>query len=166
MKHLIILRHAKADRGAWADHDRPLTARGRRDALAAGRWLAEHRIKPDLTVCSTAARAKETWALAAMELGDGVPTAFERIIYTGDCDDLIRCVRETPDEIDTLLMVGHNPTLQELVLELAADGSAPDILAARRDFGTCAVASLELSAGWDTADRACAGLVGFTVARG
>ncbi|HEX3826940.1 MAG TPA: histidine phosphatase family protein [Sporichthyaceae bacterium] len=165
-RQLIVLRHSKAERGAYADHDRPLTARGRRDALAAGRWLAEHDVKPDLTLCSTAARAKETWALAAMELGDGVPTTFERDIYSGDVDELLACIRDTSDDVRTLLMVGHNPTLQDLVLTLAGAGDPEPIAAARHDFSTSALARLELSGKWKAIDPGVATLLDFTVARG
>jgi phosphohistidine phosphatase len=165
-RQLVVLRHSKAERGAYADHDRPLTARGRRDALAAGRWLAEHDVKPDLTLCSTAARAKETWALAAMELGDGVPTTFERDIYSGDVEELLTCIRETADEVRTLLMVGHNPTLQDLVLALAGDGAPDLITAARQNFSTSALARLEFSGKWKAIDPGMATLLDFTVARG
>jgi phosphohistidine phosphatase len=166
-REFVVLRHAKAERGAYADHDRPLTARGRRDALAAGRWLAEHDVKPDLALCSTAARAKETWALAAMELGDGMPTHFERDIYDGDVDELLACIRDTADEVRTLLMVGHNPALQDLVLALAGDGTTAELLAAaRRDFGTAAVARLKVSGAWAGIDPGSAKLIDFTVARG
>jgi len=165
-RQLIVLRHAKADRGAWADHERPLTARGRRDALAVGRWLADNDIKLDLTVCSTAARAKETWALAAMELGDGIPTMFERAVYTGESEDLLAAVRDVPGEVETLLMVGHNPALQDLVLDLAGDGPPELLLAARRNFVTSAVAQLAIPRKWSVLDFGEATLTGFTVARG
>jgi phosphohistidine phosphatase len=165
-RQLVILRHSKAERGAYADHDRPLTARGRRDALAAGRWLAGHDVKPDLTLCSTAARAKETWALAAMELGDGVPTTFERDIYSGDVEDLLAHLRDVADSVRTLLMVGHNPTLQDLVRTLAGAGTPELISAARQNFGTSAVALLQFSGKWKALDQGAATLIGFTVARG
>jgi len=165
-RELIVLRHAKADRGSHVDHERPLTGRGRRDALAAGRWMAENDIKPELTLCSTATRAKETWALAAMELGDGVPTQFERDIYGGDTEDILRLLRDTDKHVHTLLLVGHNPTLQDLVLLLAGEGEPELIDAARSDFGTAAVARLRLSRGWTVLDPASATLIDFTVARG
>jgi phosphohistidine phosphatase len=166
-REFIVLRHAKAERGAYADHDRPLTARGRRDALAAGRWLAEHDVKPDLTLCSTAARAKETWALAAMELGDGLHTTFERDIYDGDVDELLACIRQTTDDVRTLLMVGHNPTLQDLVLSLTGHGTSAELLAAaRHDFGTSAVARLKVHGDWAGIDAGSAKLIDFTLARG
>jgi phosphohistidine phosphatase len=165
-KQLIVLRHAKAERGNTSDHDRPLTGRGRRDALAAGRWLAEAGIKPDLTLCSTATRAKETWALAAMELGDGTATSFDRALYESDVDGLLALLRDVPGEVKTVLMVGHNPTLQDLVLTLAADGDPADLMAARTNFGTAAIAVLTLPGKWSVLDGGSATLTGFTVVRG
>jgi phosphohistidine phosphatase len=165
-KQLVVLRHAKAEHGDTSDHDRPLTARGRRDALAAGRWLAERDLRPDLTVCSTATRATQTWALVATELGDDIPTSFDHGVYENDLDRLLGLVRDTPEEVDTLLMVGHNPTFQELVLALASDGATEDLFAARHDFGTAAVAVLSVPRHWSVLDQGAATLTGFTVARG
>jgi phosphohistidine phosphatase len=165
-RRLVVLRHAKADRGQIADHERPLTGRGRRDALAAGRWLADIGARPDLTVCSTAARARETWALAAVELGDPVPTSYERSLYNADVDDLFDVVRDVPTEVKTLLLVGHNPGLQELVLALAGDAKDDTLVAARSDFGTCAIAVLSLPVPWPDAGVGQATLARFTVARG
>jgi phosphohistidine phosphatase len=165
-RRLVVLRHAKADRGQVADHDRPLTGRGRRDALAAGRWLADCGARPDLTICSTAARARETWALAAVELGDPVPTSYERAVYNADLDDLLGVIREVPAEVQTLLLVGHNPGLQELVLSLAGEAKDDTLVAARSDFGTCAIAVLSLPVPWQDAALGQATLARFTVARG
>jgi phosphohistidine phosphatase len=165
-RRLIVFRHAKADRGAMADHERPLTGRGRRDALAAGRWLADNGFRPDLTVCSTAARARETWALAAVELGEPIPTSYERGVYEADLDDLIRIVRDTPAEVRTLLLVGHNPGFQDLVLCLAGDAEGGALAAARTDFGTAALAVLALPVPWADVATGQGTLTQFTVARG
>lgn len=163
---LIVLRHAKADRGAYIDFERPLTGRGRKDALAAGRWLAESGLRPDLTVCSPATRAKETWALAAVELGDGIPTTFERALYGADIDDTLAIVRDTPNEVRTLCLVGHNPGLQDFVLAMAAEGEPEDLTMARTDFGTAAIAVLEVEGKWSVLSENTGRLGAFVVARG
>jgi phosphohistidine phosphatase len=165
-RRLIVLRHAKADRGNMPDHERPLTGRGRRDALAAGRWLADNGFRPDLTVCSTAARARETWALAAVELGDPVPTTYERAVYEADVDDLVQIVRDTSDDVRTLMLVGHNPSFQDLVLDFAGAGDDGTLAAARTDFGTAAIAVLVLPEHWVDAGYGRGTLTQFTVARG
>ncbi|MGQ0847340.1 MAG: SixA phosphatase family protein [Sporichthyaceae bacterium] len=163
---LIVLRHAKAERGNTTDHERPLTARGRRDALAAGRWIAEAGFHPDLTVCSTATRAKETWALAAMELGDGIATTMERAVYDADLDDLLRVVRDVPNDAHTVLLVGHNPGLQDLVLALSGEGADDDLYVARTDFGTAAIAVVQLHGKWAVLSEGAGRLASIVVARG
>ncbi len=165
-RRLVILRHAKAEPGAATDHERVLTGRGRKDSLAAGRWLAEAGIKPDRTICSTAARAKETWALAAMEFGDDIATHYERKVYSGEAEDLLRMVNETPDEIRTLVMVGHNPTLHTLVLALAGSGEERLLSEARDHFGTAAVAVLDVAGKWSKLGEGQATLAEFAVPRG
>jgi phosphohistidine phosphatase len=165
-RQLIVLRHAKAERGAYPDHERPLTARGRIDALAAGRWLLEAGLHPDLTVCSTAVRAKETWALAAAELGDGVPTVYERAVYGAEEDELIQVLREVDEHAKRVVLCGHNPGLQYLVLALAGSGSDEDLLRARRDFGTAAIAVLDVPGKWAKLAEGSAELTAMTVARG
>lgn len=165
-RRLVVLRHAKAEPGAATDHARQLTGRGRKDALAVGRWLGEAGIKPDLTICSTAARAKETWALAAMEFGDDVATNYERSVYNADLDELISLVREIPDEIGTLMVVGHNPTLHTLVLALSGAGSERALSQVRDSFGTAAVAVLDIPGKWSKLDTGQATLAEFALPRG
>ncbi|MFC9796962.1 SixA phosphatase family protein [Streptomyces sp. NPDC127584] len=115
------MRHAKS---AWpegvADRDRPLGPRGLRDAPAAGRFLAESTGRPDLVVCSPARRARGTWELAAAELDGPVPTRLDPRVYGADATELLDVLHGVPDEVGTLLVVGHNPGLEELVLMLAA----------------------------------------------
>src|SRR6266700_6314858 len=85
-RKLVLLRHAKS---AWPDvpdHERPLARRGRRDAPGAGAWLRRAGYLPDLVVCSTARRARETWQLAAAELGASPPVRFEPRVYQASAD--------------------------------------------------------------------------------
>lgn len=123
MRRLMVLRHAKS---AWPegvqDHRRPLGPRGLRDAPAAGRALAEVGGLPDLALCSTAVRARRTWELAAAEWGTPPPVRYDRRLYAAGVADLLDVVREVPREVEALLLVGHNPGLEELVAELAGDG--------------------------------------------
>lgn len=165
-RRLIVLRHAKAERGSTTDHDRALTGRGRNDALAAGRWLAESKLTPDLTVCSTAARAKETWALAAVELEDGIATSLDRRVYHAEPDELLAILRDTPEEVRTLLLVGHNPGLQLLVLALAGDGPDDLLRGAREHLATAGLAVIDLPTDWARLDEGQGTLVEYAVARG
>ncbi|WP_338899493.1 histidine phosphatase family protein [Streptomyces sp. TG1A-60] len=143
LRELVVLRHAKS---AWPigvpDHERPLAPRGRRDAPAAGRALADADWLPDLALCSTAVRARRTWELASAQWGTPPPVRHDRRLYAAGVPELLDVVREVPDQVRTLLLVGHNPALEELVLDLAGDaldGALDDV---RAKFPTSAIAFL------------------------
>ncbi|MFF3334908.1 SixA phosphatase family protein [Streptomyces sp. NPDC002888] len=143
LRRLAVLRHAKS---AWPegvpDHERPLAPRGRRDAPAAGRALAEIDCLPDLALCSTATRARETWELASAQWGTPPPVRHDPRLYAADVPELLRVVREAPAEAATLLLIGHNPGLEELVLELAGDALDDLLDEVRLKFPTSAIAVL------------------------
>lgn len=162
-RRLILLRHAKS---AWpdvADHDRPLAGRGRRAAPAAGRWLRESGHVPDLVLCSTALRARETWQLAEEELGAHPRTTFEPRVYGASAAELLGLARETPSGVGRLMIVGHEPTMSELTLELADDdrGAALDRLRAK--FPTAAIAVLVITGAWPELGPGKARLAEFVV---
>jgi len=113
---LILLRHAKSDwSGGEPDHERPLATRGRRQAPEAGRWLRAHVDRIDLAVVSTAQRARSTWSLVAAELAEPPPVRFDELAYGASGDSLLRVVRALPEDASTVVMVGHNPGLEDLV---------------------------------------------------
>ena len=125
---LVLLRHAKAqtpDDGP--DFDRRLTERGETDADAAGSWLADERIHPDLVLCSPAARTRQTWqgvsiALAQAQAGGGAPEVrYEEGLYAGGRTEVFDLLRSVPDTIRTILVVGHNPTVSEVSIMLVPD---------------------------------------------
>jgi phosphohistidine phosphatase len=143
LRRLVVLRHAKS---AWpdgvADHQRPLAPRGRRDAPAAGRALVEAGCLPDLALCSTAVRARETWELASAQWGTPPPVRHDPRLYAAGVPDLLAAVHEVSAEVGTLLLVGHNPGLEELVLDLAGDGLDDTLDRVRVKFPTSAIAVL------------------------
>ncbi|MER6426175.1 SixA phosphatase family protein [Streptomyces sp. NPDC059688] len=168
MRRLMVLRHAKS---AWPegveDHRRPLAPRGLRDAPAAGRALAEAGGLPDLALCSTAVRARRTWELAAAEWGTPPPVRYDRRLYAADAADLLDVVREVPREVEALLLVGHNPGLEELVAELAGDGLDDSLERLRAKFPTSAIAVLTWrGTGWPALGPGTALLTSFMVPRG
>jgi len=120
---LIVLRHAKSD---WPDDvedfERPLAGRGRRDAPAAGRWLAEHAGEIDLVVCSPAKRARQTWKRVAGELPSAPKARFEPRLYGEGVAALLDVLADLPEDAGTVLFVGHNPDLSELVERLSGTG--------------------------------------------
>jgi phosphohistidine phosphatase len=162
-RRLILLRHAKS---AWpdvADQDRPLAGRGRRAAPAAGRWLRESGHLPDLVLCSTALRARETWQLAEEELGARPRTTFERRVYGASATELLDLARETPSSVRTLMIVGHEPTMSDLTLELAGDDGGSALDRVRAKFPTAAIAILIFAAGWPELGPGKARLAEFVV---
>src|SRR5258708_30793706 len=113
-RRLVLLRHAKS---AWPDvpdHERPLAGRGRRAAPAAGRWLRESGYVPDLVICSTALRARETLQLAEVELGVHPRHTFQQRANGASATELLELARQTPSGIRTLRIVGHEPTVPDL----------------------------------------------------
>lgn len=169
----MLLRHAKS---AWPDvpdHDRPLAGRGRRNAPVMGRWLRANGYVPDQVLCSTARRARETWQLAQEGLGASPAVSFERHVYQASAEQLLDLVRGVPSAVTTLLIVGHDPAIQELAVMLArtaspagGDGAAADALGRMRaKFPTAAVAVLELTGNWDQLGPGMAQLTAFVVPR-
>ncbi|NGN68502.1 histidine phosphatase family protein [Streptomyces sp. A7024] len=163
----MVLRHAKS---AWpegvADHERPLEDRGVRDAPEAGAWLHAAGIVPDAVLCSDAVRTRETWDLAAEQLGDSAPAArYDERLYAATADELLAVVREAAAGTRTVLLVGHNPGVQELVLTLAGQG-AGEVEQVREKFPTCALAVLRTGAAWGELAPGAARLTDFAVPRG
>ncbi|WP_017598936.1 SixA phosphatase family protein [Nocardiopsis lucentensis] len=147
---VVLVRHAKADRPPVNDHERPLAARGHRDAPRAGRWLAGSGVTPDLALCSTAARCRETWKLVVAELPHRPRTVYEDRLYGASAGELIDVVNETADDVGTLLLVGHNPGLHDLADTLAGEAEG-DLLArmARSGLPTSAIAVLTFTGSWE-----------------
>lgn len=165
-RRLVLLRHAKSD---WPDevldHERPLARRGRRDAPAAGRWLRKSGYVPDRVLCSTAQRTRETWQLAEEELGARPQTIFEPRVYGASATDLADLARQQSPDVGTLLIVGHEPSMRALTLELASppsDDGDPEALArVRAKFPTAAIAVLAFTGTWPELTPARAHLANF-----
>lgn len=140
-RRIVVLRHAKSDHPlGTADHDRPLAERGQRDAKAAGRWLADRGITLDLCLCSTATRTRQTWECAAGELPQQPATVYEDRIYDASYAELVALLRETPEDVGTVLVIGHNPGMHALADTLA--GGLVD------HFPTSAIAVISFGGSW------------------
>jgi phosphohistidine phosphatase len=146
---IIVLRHAKADWPAVPDHERPLADRGRKDAPNAGRWLAVAGITPELTLCSTAARTRETWKLFAHELPERPRTVYDDRLYEAAPGLLIEILQELPEDVRTVLLVGHNPGVQGLA-EILSGEFDDDSLARLRatGFPTAGIALIDVDVPW------------------
>src|SRR6266567_7135396 len=142
-RKLVLFRHAKS---AWPDvpdHDRPLARRGIRAAPVMGRWLRDAGLVPDQVLCSTARRARETWQFAQAGLAATPPVSFEDRIYDATATELLALIREVPPATGTLLLIGHNPAIEDLALMLAAAPDAARPSTARPGSGTASSGDLE-----------------------
>ncbi len=143
---LLLMRHAKSDwhSGAERDFDRPLNRRGRKDAPRMGRWLQQQGLVPERVLASPARRAKQTLE-AMQEVWERQPRVqWEEGIYGGGSRELLELIRATPDEVCTLLLLGHNPDLEELLLLLADRPPA----GLQKLLPTAAVARFRISGSW------------------
>lgn len=158
LRTLWLLRHAKTADAAPGqdDHARALEPRGRDDALHVGRHLAARGVAIDAVLCSSARRARETLERVSAECGVDWLVFDERELYLAPAADLLRRLQSLPDEVHSVLLVGHNPGIAELALQLARGGPEEDRQALRRKFPTGALAELRLDAGhWRSLPRGC-----------
>ena len=147
MKSLTLLRHAKSgwDDPVSRDFDRPLNPRGRKAARAVARAMKAQGLAFDLVLASPARRVVETLEEVASALG-GVDPGYDERLYLPSTATLMEIVRATPDAVERLLLVGHNPGLEQLALGLA--GRGPDALRSELEvkYPTGTVAELALPA--------------------
>jgi len=147
MKRLTVLRHAKSswDDPSLDDFNRPLNERGWKAARRIGRELKQRGMQFDLVLASTAARVRETVDGVQEKYDFEAPIRFEPKIYMASVEELMELVRALPDQAGSALLVGHNPGLERLVMELthADEAGLRDYVAAK--FPTAALAAIELS---------------------
>jgi phosphohistidine phosphatase len=139
-RRLIVMRHAKAgELPGGPDVERALRPRGRRNATAAGRWLAERDLVPDLVLCSSARRARQTWQYVGAELAGEPEVIKDPRLYEADAEDLLDIFGQAGTRVRSLMYVGHNPAAAE-VTEILTGGVV--------DFPTAAIAIIRLNVSW------------------
>lgn len=123
MRRLLLLRHAKTERAEPGERDseRKLVARGRTDAAVIGAYMVRHRLVPDLALVSPATRAEQTWTYVAAAFSKKPSAVKDERIYNASMETLIALICEARDA-HTLLIVGHNPGLQDLAVQLIVSG--------------------------------------------
>lgn len=167
MRSLYLLRHAKSswDDPTIADHDRPLNARGRRAAEQLAQHFRRLALRPQLVLCSSAVRARETLApiSAEMRLDDRIQV--ESGLYGATAEQLLVRLRTVDNQEPSVLLVGHNPGLQDLALDLAGD--EPDfIVRLREKFPTGALAEIVTDFDkWSDLSPRTAHIASFTIPR-
>jgi phosphohistidine phosphatase len=164
LPRLVLLRHAKSSYpDGVADHDRPLAPRGIREAALAGDWLRANVPTIDSVLCSTATRAQQT----LLRTGINAPTHYDDRLYGATPGVLIEEINKVSDEVTTLLVVGHEPTMSEVALIVAgADGTDEAALERISDkYPTSAIAVLTVAGGWAGLEPGRAALTAFHVPR-
>jgi phosphohistidine phosphatase len=144
---LYLLRHAKSswDDPTLPDHERPLAPRGRRDGKRIADHLRRQEIEPELVLCSSAARTRETLELLRPALG-GATVVVEDELYGASSDRLLARIHLVPDDVESVLVIGHNPGLLELALALASTGD--ELQRLEEKFPTAALATLVPAEPW------------------
>jgi phosphohistidine phosphatase len=159
VKRLHILRHAKSswDDPDLPDHERPLAPRGEKAAVRIAEHVSAAGIAPELVLCSTALRARQTLAALLSVLPGEAEIRIEDWLYGAGVTDVLARLREVDEDVGSVLVVGHNPTLHELALVLTGREDALE------RFPTGALASVTVTTSW--AELAGAELAGFVVPR-
>lgn len=161
---LHLLRHAKS---SWRDagledRDRPLNARGHHAAQLVAALLAREPI-PDLVLCSSALRTRETFDYLARAYGRTPPVSIEEGLYLATARALLERIEAVEDEVATLLVIGHNPGLHELAVALARHGPRADRARLAAKFPTAALASFRVAGPWHAIGHAPIALASYVV---
>jgi len=164
MRTLVLMRHAKSDYpDGVADHDRPLAARGMREAALAGDWLRDAVPAIDAVLCSTAVRTRPTLD----RTGIAAPVTYLEQLYGATPGTMLGEINQIGDDVQTLLVVNHEPTVSQMALGLAdQQGSDPEALGRiERKFPTSGIAVLRVPGDWSALEINGAELLSFHVPR-
>lgn len=147
MRHLYLLRHAKSgwDDESLDDHDRPLEPRGERACEAIGPLLARAVPGPQLALCSSARRAVDTMERVLTHLSPVPPLRIDASLYLAGTSDLRAALAQVEERFSSVLMVGHNPGMHQLAVELAGEGDAEALEKLGRKLPTAALVELRLA---------------------
>ncbi|HVV60410.1 MAG TPA: histidine phosphatase family protein [Pseudolabrys sp.] len=143
MRRLMLLRHSQAERAEPGESDRArvLTERGRTDAAKIGGYMARHAMTPGVAIVSSAARAQETWKLAAAAFQPPPPMQSVEALYNASPSALLEVVKQAAAE--SVLIVGHNPGMQDLASLLIATGDIETRERLREGFPTSGLAVID-----------------------
>lgn len=151
VRRLVLLRHAKAESPAsLSDEMRPLALRGRRQCADVAASLRHAALLPDAVVVSSALRTRQTWDLVRTGLGEHATDRVEVTgrLYLAGVDELLEIVREVDEDVTTLLVVGHEPTVSAAAAHLAGEGDPAHLAQVRTGLPTATSAVLETQAAW------------------
>lgn len=122
MRTIYLLRHAKAESASGTDHDidRKLAPAGREACGVIGSYMKEKKYKPDFVLCSAASRTHETFELTMEAAGMSPPYQMDKKLYTTTVEQIIGRLHLLSDDIESVMVVGHNPVMHQLALTLAS----------------------------------------------
>jgi phosphohistidine phosphatase len=146
-RRLLLIRHAKSSWGdaSLPDRERPLAGRGRKAAERMGAHLRNEGLRPDAVLCSPSRRTRETLELLEFPAAE---VAYLDELYGASAHDLLASAREVRENAEVVAVIGHNPGVQDLSIELARDDAAAGAVRLRQKFPTCAVAIFDVDGAW------------------
>ncbi len=167
MRRLMLLRHGKSGWPAGVpDHERPIAERGRRASRAMAHHMVASGLQPERVVVSPALRTRQTWEIVGQVFSPAPSVVFEPAIYEAEAARILTIVRGLPDEVERVLLVGHNPGLQDLALLLVGEGDAEAMARLKGKYPTAGLAVLDLPGKrWNDADEGRAILKRFDTPR-
>jgi phosphohistidine phosphatase len=166
VKSLYLLRHAKSswDDAGTSDHERPLAPRGHEAVRRLAAYLVETEVRPQLALCSSAVRARQTYEALATAFGNP-ELSVEDWLYRASSGEVLTKLTELPAATERVLLVGHNPVLGELAAGLAGEGGTGLLCQLKDNFPTGALAVLSFGAPWDALRPGLAYLESFVLPR-
>lgn len=143
-KKLYILRHAKTEPGHahQDDHSRRLVERGVEAAQITGAYLYRQGVKPAKILCSDAVRTHETWAQIETIYPAPLNVEFTRKLYMASANEILGILARLPSQIDSVMVIGHNPGMHQLAIKLAKEGDEELLDLLHLKYPTCALTSL------------------------
>ena len=168
MVTLSLFRHAKS---AWnnpglGDFERPLAPRGKKAAPRMGAYIASEGLVPDIVLCSTARRARQTLELASAEWGSSPEIRYEDGLYHAGPGEMLRLLQTLPASCGHAMLIGHNPGMYSLATTLSGDGNGDALDTLEANFPTAALAVLAFERDWKTIIPGAGYLQRFVLARG
>lgn len=165
MKRLYLLRHAKSswELAGQLDYERDLTDRGRDDCKLIAGVIREHGVEPDLIICSGARRTRATLEGVAAGLPKDARVEFTDDLYRASLEKFLAVLQGIDSEARSVLVIGHNPSIHDVAVEIAAENDELERMAAK--FPTCALAEFEFAGKWSKLSTDGAELKRFTTAK-
>jgi phosphohistidine phosphatase len=166
-RRIAVMRHGKAEPAGRTDYERELAARGDHDSRDTGGWLAGQGFRPDFAMVSAARRTIGTWESVAAGGGFDLEPYLSEVLYGAGPETALDLLREAPDDVTAVIVIGHNPTMASLA-SLIDDGDGDPAVTSEMLSGypTSAVALFEYDGAWSDLTEAGARLVAFHVGRG